>query len=183
MRDKINETCFIFAKYQNYNSKDQFSCIASAMDWIDVGMTNIDKALNELLISKGLETCLKFYQYISCIDIVWSAICQLHRVFIDRKTIPFDRNSDVFQKRYFEKDDNKYFEEIRACFGAHPVELKENKKADTIRKFASWSTHFGKPTEMSVLVYSNIPNYGFNEIKVTVNELKNFMKCVANTYR
>ena len=78
LREKVNETNFILAKYQNYNSKDQWNCICSSMDWLDVGMTNIDKALDELKSSDGLETCMKFYQYICCIDIVWGGICQLH---------------------------------------------------------------------------------------------------------
>ena len=177
LREKVNETNFILAKYQNYNSKDQWNCICSSMDWIDVGMTNIGKALDELKSSDGLETCMKFYQYICCIDIAWGGICQLHRVFINRDTIPFENDSSTFQMKYFDEDDNRYFEEIRSCFGAHPVELKtkkKNKKQEVIRKFASWSTHDGTPTEMSVLLYSNIPNSGFEKVTVTVDELKNF---------
>ena len=88
LREKVNETNFILAKYQNYNSKDQWNCICSSMDWIDVGMTNIGKALDELKSSDGLETCMKFYQYICCIDIVWESIYQLHRVFINPQTVP-----------------------------------------------------------------------------------------------
>ncbi|MBR3918051.1 MAG: hypothetical protein IKJ59_04885 [Clostridia bacterium] len=177
LREKVNETNFILAKYQNYNSKDQWNCICSSMDWIDVGMTNICKALDELKNSDGLETCMKFYQYICCIDMVWGGICQLHRVFINRDTIPFDNDSSVFQMKYFEEDDNRYFEEIRSCFGAHPVELKTkqtSKKQEAIRKFASWSTHYGTPQEMSVLIYSNIPKSRFEEVVVTVEELKSF---------
>jgi hypothetical protein len=147
------------------------------MDWIDVGMTNIGKALDELKSSDGLETCMKFYQYICCIDIAWGGICQLHRVFINRDTIPFENDSSAFQMKYFDEDDNRYFEEIRSCFGAHPVELKikkNNKKQEAIRKFASWSCHYGTSNEMSVLLYSNIPNSGFEKVTVTVDELKNF---------
>ncbi len=177
LREKVNETNFILAKYQNYNSKDQWSCICSSMDWIDVGMTNIGKALDELKNSDGLETCMKFYQYICCIDIVWGGICQLHRVFINCDTIPFENDSSAFQMKYFDEDDNRYFEEIRSCFGAHPVELKTKqtgKKKEVTRKFASWSIHYGTPQEMSVLIYSNIPNSGFEEVIVTVEELKSF---------
>ena len=56
LREKVNETNFILAKYQNYNSKDQWNCICSSMDWLDVGMTNINKAREELNNSKNLET-------------------------------------------------------------------------------------------------------------------------------
>ncbi len=177
LREKVNETNFILAKYQNYNSKDQWNCICSSMDWIDVGMTNIGKALDELKNSDGLETCIKFYQYICCIDIVWGGICQLHRVFINRNTIPFEKDSSAFQMKYFSEDDNRYFEEIRSCFGAHPVELKTKqtgKKKEVTRKFASWSIHYGTPQEMSVLIYSNIPNSKFEEVIVTIEELKSF---------
>lgn len=177
LRDKINETSFILAKYQNYNSKDQWNCITSCMDWIDVGATNINQALDELNRSQGLETCMKFYQYICCIDIVWGGICQLHRVFINRDTIPFENDSSAFQMKCFNEDDNRYFEEIRSCFGAHPVELKTkqpSKKKKGERKFASWSGHFGSPDTMSVLIYSNIPNSKLEEVVVTIDELKNF---------
>lgn len=177
LREKVNKTNFILAKYQNYNSKDQWNCICSSMDWIDVGMTNIGKALDELKSSDGLETCMKFYQYICCIDIVWGGICQLHRVFINRNTIPFEKDSSAFQMKYFCEDDNRYFEEIRSCFGAHPVELKTkqtDKNKEVIRKFASWSIHYGTPQEMSVLIYSNIPNSKFEEVIVTIEELKSF---------
>jgi ABC-type antimicrobial peptide transport system permease subunit len=147
------------------------------MDWLDVGMTNIDKALDELKSSDGLETCMKFYQYICCIDIVWGGICQLHRVFINRDTKPFENDSSAFQMKYFREDDNCYFKEIRSCFGAHPVELKtkkKNKKQEVIRKFASWSCHYGTSNEMSVLLYNNIPDSRFEKVTVTVDELKNF---------
>ena len=77
LREKVNETNFILAKYQNYNSKDQWNCICSSMDWIDVGMTNIGKALDELKNSDGLETCMKFYQYICCFVEVNSLISLL----------------------------------------------------------------------------------------------------------
>lgn len=142
------------------------------MDWIDVGMTNIGQAFDELKKSKGLETCLKFYQYICCIDMVWESICQLHRVFINPKTLPFANQSNIFQRKLFDKDDNNYFKEIRACFGAHSVNL--NSKQEFGLKFASWSIHDGTPTEMSVLLYSNIPNDEFKKVTVTVGELKSF---------
>ena len=177
LREKVNETNFILAKYQNYNSRDQWNCICSSMDWLDVGMTNIDKALDELKSSDGLETCMKFYQYICCIDIVWGGICQLHRVFINRDTKPFENDSSAFQMKYFSEDDNCYFKEIRSCFGAHPVEIKTkqtDKNQEVIRKFASWSIHYGTPQEMSVLIYSNIPNSKFEEVIVTIEELKSF---------
>ncbi len=172
LREKVNETNFILAKYQNYNSRDQWNCICSSMDWLDVGMTNIGKALDELKSSDGLETCIKFYQYICCIDIVWESIYQLHRVFINPQTVPFKNQSNIFQRKIFDKDDNGYFKEIRSCFGAHSVNL--NSRQEFGLKFASWSTHDGTPTEMSVLLYSNIPNSGFEKVTVTVDELKSF---------
>ena len=65
-----------------------------------------------------------------------------------------------------------YFKEIRSCFGAHAVNL--NPRQEFGMKFASWSIHYGTPKEMSVLIYSNIPNSGFEEVIVTVEELKSF---------
>jgi len=174
LREKINETNCILAKYQNYNSKDQWNCICSSMDWIDVGATNINQALDELNRSQGLETCMKFYQYICCIDMAWEGICQLHRIFINPKSIPFKGDSSIFQKIYFQEDDNGYFKEIRACFGAHSVNLDSEQGQKNSRKFASWSGHFGSPDTMSVLIYSNIPDSKLEEVVVTIDELKNF---------
>lgn len=91
--------------------------------------------------------------------------------------MPFENDSSAFQMKYFSEDDNRYFEEIRSCFGAHPVELKTkqtDKNKEVIRKFASWSIHYGTPQEMSVLIYSNIPNSKFEEVIVTIEELKSF---------
>ncbi len=174
LREKVNETSFVLAKYQNNASKDQWGCICSAMDWLDVGMANIETTLDELKNSKGLETCMKFYQYICCIDIVWESICQLHRVFVNPnpKTIPFKNESNIFSREIFNKDDNDYFKEIRACFGAHSVNLNSGQKLGI--KFASWSTNFGNPQTMSILLYSNIPGDKYIQLNVTIDQLQRF---------
>ncbi len=64
--------------------------------------------------------------FIVCIDVLWEAIQQLHRVLLNTENIPFVNEKSVFQHKKFETTDNKYFKTIRACFATHPVNLKDD---------------------------------------------------------
>ncbi len=172
LREKVNSTGYIRAKYENHNGKDEFSVICSVMDWLDVGLTNMDRALEELQHSDRLVRCMKFYQYIWCIDVIWECVCQLQRVFINEK-LPLRGDSSVFNRKYYDKDDNAYFKEIRACFGAHSVKLDEDENG--YRKFASWSGSIDNQ-EFSVSIYSNNPNAEYRQVCVTISELQLFIE-------
>ncbi|MEC0244152.1 hypothetical protein P4H66_30525 [Paenibacillus dokdonensis] len=59
--------------------------------------------------------------------------------------------------------DDAYFSQIRACFGAHPVELKSADgtvpdKKNTDKYFASWSSDVGVEGDYAVYLYSNKPD-------------------------
>ena len=172
LRKEVNSTGYIRAKYENHNGKDEFSVICSVMDWLDVGMANMDRALEELQHSDRLVRCMKFYQYIWCIDVIWECICQLQRVIINEK-LPLKGDSSVFNRKYYDKDDNAYFKEIRACFGAHSVKLDEDENG--YRKFASWSGSIDNQ-EFSVSIYSNNPNAEYRQVCVTISELQLFIE-------
>ena len=64
--------------------------------------------------------------FIVCIDVLWEAIQQLHRVLFNTQEIPFVEEKSVFRHKLFETTDNEYFKTIRACFATHPVNLKDD---------------------------------------------------------
>lgn len=133
-RDQINEDVdFIILKYSNKENKNLWNCICSSMDWITVACDY----LNSLRIDHNNlnHMSMQLYSYLSAIDIIWEAILQLHRVIINKKTIPFTGRTDIFNDKRLSKDDNEFFKQIRAAFGAHPVNMN-----DDIKRFASWTT-------------------------------------------
>lgn len=133
-RKKVNEyNDEIHEKYSDIGGKDLWGCICSAMDWMNVATRYIDYKIQ---YSDNIDIlCMEAYTHISAIDLIWEAIIQLHRVFIDKKTIPFSGDNHVFRDDRLSKDDNEYFKHIRAVFGAHPVNLNDDTK-----RFAAWPT-------------------------------------------
>ena len=169
-RDEVNSDKFVLSKYKMVNGKNQWGCICSAMDWITVAIEYI----MHFHVDKGYIQSMEMYAYISSIDVVWEGIQQLHRVlFHDKKYLPFAGKYECFSNRiYEEKDDNTYFKEIRACFGAHPVNLQgENGE----RLYASWSGNFCGG-EYSVILYSNSPEKPFREMSIYIHELNQFLE-------
>ena len=169
-RDEVNSDKFVLSKYKMVNGKNQWGCICSAMDWITVAIEYI----MHFHVDKGYIQSMEMYAYISSIDVVWEGIQQLHRVlFHDKKYLPFAGKYECFSNRiYEEKDDNTYFKEIRACFGAHPVNLQgENGE----RLYASWSGNFCGGA-YSVILYSNSPEKPFREMSIYIHELNQFLE-------
>lgn len=155
-RDKINDNVdFILRKYKDENDKNLWNCICSAMDWLTVATRYID-AQREY--SSNIDKMsIEVYTFISTIDIVEEAIQQLHRAIINKNTKPFENDNRIFNDTRLSKDDTEYFKHIRAAFGAHPVNLK-----DDIKRFASWPTnHVYTQYDLAVSLYSsekNIPD-------------------------
>ncbi len=122
------------------------------MDWIQIGIAGIDKSILERDNSDSAS--IKFMTFISCIDVMWEGVQQLHRVFFDETRIPYAGKNEIFQQ---DMDDNQYWKEIRAAFTAHPTNLDGHK--DRERRFASWSGGgFGNKGDFCVLIYSNDPD-------------------------
>ena len=170
-RDEVNKDKFVLSTYKSVNGKNQWGCICSAMDWITVAIEYIMHfhANNEDYIQS-----MEMYAYISSIDVVWEGIQQLHRVlFPNARKLPFAGEFKCFSHRIYEnKDDNTYFKEIRACFGAHPVNLQgENGE----RLYASWSGNF-YGGGYSVILYSNSPEKPFKEMSIYMHELNHFLE-------
>lgn len=101
---------------------------------------------------------LNVLQLITTYDIVLQSIEQLLRVF-DMEH-PLKKDDSVFNAAV---PDDAYFAQIRACFGAHPVDLRSaDGTKSTDKYFASWSSDvsssIGGDGEYSVYLYSNNPD-------------------------
>lgn len=150
------------------------------MDWLSVST----KCLNNgdfRSINNGLSDSGRFYYYISLIDIILEAIKQLHRIFVNKDTIPFNDGTVIFKNQPQElnlETDYAFFKTIKACFGAHSVNLKIN---DNNEKYcASWSGQFGNSGEMRVGLYPLIPGRKATIwFDISYKDLKHFLiKCM-----
>lgn len=169
-RDEVNQDKFVGSKYIRINGKNQWGCICASMDWITEG---IEYLQNVHITERGLSS-MEMYAYISAIDVVWEGIQQLRRVLYPYlRDLPFSGEYECFQNRLFDKkDDNNYFKEIRACFGAHPVNLQgENAQ----RLFAGWAGSFDGD-EYSVLLYSSSPDEPYRKMTIFMHELNAFLE-------
>ena len=166
-RDKINEHDLILHIYRNYNGKNKWNVICSAMDWIQVGVAGVDTSTLEYTNTD--QASVKVITFLSCIDVMWEGIQQLHRVFYDTTDIPFIGDKSIFKKVI---DDNRYWKEIRAAFAAHPTNLDGTDKGE--KRFASWSGGFGCSGDFSVIVYSNDPNKNHEFFDISFKEIMEF---------
>lgn len=167
-RDKINEYDLILHIFRNYNGKNKWNVICSAMDWIQVGVSGVDSSILERTNTD--QASVKMITFLSCIDVMWEGIQQLHRVFFDTTEIPFTNDKSVFKK---DLDDNRYWKEIRAAFAAHPTNLDGTVKGE--KRFASWSGGgFGKSGDFSVIIYSNDPQKDYVHFDINFNEIMDF---------
>ncbi|MEL9819564.1 hypothetical protein J4W95_13355, partial [Escherichia coli] len=141
-RDVVNERDFVYSYFINRNGKNQFSPICSCMDWITVSVRYL---MNIPEISEDIDIkAMQIYTIISSIDIIVEAVRQLHRIIESDNNFmkwPFKGSVDIFKDKIHylsHEDDDSYFKSIRAIFGAHPTNLKNNYGE---RLFASWP-HF-----------------------------------------
>lgn len=172
-RDKVNENDFVLFKYKNVEDKNQWNCICSAMDWITVAVEYISKYK-----IKTQTSSIEVYSYISSIDIVWEAIIQLNRVIFQTTKVPFSKDKTCFSNNIFNQTDNIYFKTIRACFGAHPVNLSDptNPKNEKKKRYACWSgNHFGDG-DFSVYLYSNQTNEENILLSIYFNQINDFFE-------
>lgn len=167
-RNKVNENSFVLFKYQNTKNRNKWGCVCSAMDWITI-------ASDHLVNRADLDSSIGVYTYISCIDIIVEAIQQLYRVFFSTDKIIFHNDCDCFAKNKFKQTDNEYFSTIRACFGAHPVDLNEPTKSEdrSLRRFASWPVKVGIG-DYTVILYSNQPDEEFIFLNISFSQLNKY---------
>ncbi|WP_079913019.1 hypothetical protein [Paenibacillus sp. 32352] len=147
---------FLINTYSNYNGKNLWSLICSAKDWLSVSVNGLPYI--DLSHSHDDVRSLNVLQLITTYDIVLQSIEQLHRVFDIEH--PLEKDNSVFKSAV---PDDAYFAQIRACFGAHPVDLRSaDGTKSTDKYFASWSSDvsssIGDNDDYSVYLYSNNPD-------------------------
>ena len=180
-RERVNRHDFVLNKYRDYNGKNLWGCICSAMDWITVAVSFFEAhPTPEITADNDDLSSVNVYTYISCIDMVFEAVKQLHKIFVNPNGIPFHGEKTVFKKNIYCEDDNRYFKMLRACFGAHPVDLKDYfSKPEKEQRFASWSGGHFSSQDYGVILYSITPGEQDIPLDVDFEELGAFL---ARTY-
>lgn len=133
-RDLVNSNSgFVYQIFKDKDGKNLFHLVCSCMDWISVSARHLENAPE---FDSNIDVkCMQLYSFISSIDLISQSVTQLHRVFVNEKTEPFKGDKNCFKNRLFEnEDDDRYFKTLRACFGAHPTDLRQNGS----KRFASW---------------------------------------------
>lgn len=124
--DSLNK--FINGEYQddillflNKNYKDdKWSIICAVMHWFNV----VKSYLNSECILKENTPDYNWgnvYLYICAVDIITKGINDLNKILTKDNKHLFCGENDIFNDDTL--DDNKYFQNIRAIFGAHPTDL------------------------------------------------------------
>lgn len=105
-RERVNENYFVLHIYKNVNGKNKWNCICSAMDWISVSVHYLcSERVLHLSKDENMTT-----------------------------NIPFTEEKKIFCNNQFSMDDNNFFKTVRACFGAHPVNLYDTFNVDVLKK-------------------------------------------------
>ncbi|MGL6187316.1 MAG: hypothetical protein ACRC1T_18240 [Clostridium chrysemydis] len=179
-RDYINSNIsYIEKKYIYDNSKNLFNCICSCMDWIEVSRDTIN-SFNYDPDKFDNKACMDIYSYISAIDIINESVNQLNRVFKLTNKLIFNNDTTIF-KNSLSLDDNNHFKELRAAFGAHPVNLK-NKENCEIKYFASWpiKSMFDDTFDLYCNLYINLKDSPDKKIGFKFEDLEKFVQIRYN---
>ena len=172
-RKNVNSNSgFVYQTYHNINGKNLWGLICSCMDWISVAIRFLSKHPR---FHKDIDVrVMQLYSYISAIDIVFEAINQLDRAILKSSQIPFDGKSAVFKNNILGLDDNNYFKEIRAMFGAHPVNLNHKDKK---KWYASWPYDLFTTNKsfFEIMLYSNQIGEKDLTFNVNINDLNSFL--------
>lgn len=171
-RERVEKNDFVLHVYKNKGGKNKWNCICSAMDWISVSVHYLCSERVLHITKDENMNSVEVDTFLSCIDILWESIQQLHRVFHDTKDIPFVNEKKIFNNNQFSRDDNNFFKTVRACFGAHPVNLYDTFSGTSKeRRFASWSGSFGRKDTFSVKLYGSVQSSHEMFFDINYNEL------------
>jgi hypothetical protein len=172
-RETVNSNSgFVFHLYHSKEGNNYWNIICSCMDWISVSVRFLSK---DIVPDENVDVrVMQFFSVISAIDIVFESVVQLHRVIYQNNKIPFKGIHEIFKGNKLELDDNDYFKEIRAMFGAHPVNLKGQGNQ---KWFACWPyDHLTtNKTTFELRLYSNKVGVRDLTFGVHINELQNFL--------
>ncbi|TDO97202.1 hypothetical protein [Marinomonas balearica] len=171
-RDLVNSNSkFVYQIYKDKGGKNLFHLVCSCMDWISVSVRHLE---NVAEFDSNIDVkCMQVYSLISSIDLISESVTQLHRVFVNEKTVPFKNEKSCFRNRLIEnEDDNTYFTTLRACFGAHSVSLNQSGS----KRFASWPFKSRLTSaDLTVHLYSREVNEQDLTLNLYINELLEFL--------
>jgi len=176
-RERVNRRYFVYNKYLNYEGKNKWSIICSSMDWISVAISYLEKHPIPEKDQNDNIYSVNVFTYISCVDMVLEAVKQLNAVLTgENKKYPFDGVKTIFKNNLYCADDNKYFKTIRACFGAHSVNLNDYfSSSEMEHRYASWSGDVVTKGDYSVFLYSNIPGKDMLRFDIYFSEIAEFL--------
>ena len=138
-RTWVNSNKYCLWKYRG-ERVGCWHCLCSAMDWITVAIDYLSEAETNHL-EEPRSNAGKAFMYIMHIGMLKEGVEQLHRVVFDTPDTVFKEDNDIFPGNQFGQSDSEWFETLRACFGAHPVNLKNPKEPKNKKRhyYASWS--------------------------------------------
>lgn len=179
---------FVHHHYLVTNERNGWSCICSAMDWLTEAVDALPE-FQKRARGRGARW-IDLYGLISCIDVTMDATEQLHRCVFQRggkpAEFPFPAKGIFSKPTGFESlSDRKFFKELRAGFGAHPVNMEDSENTvspkERARRFASWvlsSERFQMlgDFDFSVRLYSSVKGVEDIHLGVKVSELEEFCK-------
>jgi hypothetical protein len=164
-RKKVNShSSYVYNKYRDIDNKNHWNLICSCMDWITVSVKFLTTEIN---YDKDIDVrVMGLFSVISAIDIIVESINQLHRVLCNTQELPFTGENEIFLNNQLALSDNEYFKELRAMFGAHPVNLKHKNGKHW---FASWPHEpFSSQNNIfEIRLYSN--QVGINDLSFGIN--------------
>jgi hypothetical protein len=172
-RKEVNEyqTGFI-SKMRNVDGNNEFNRICSSMDWIEINVINYNEMFKKMEYGRN---SLDSLYYIMMVDAILQGIKGLHKALgikydsenrkfflkkADSKKIKYDfksyeminaEDSELFDS--IDKDDD-YFSKIRACFGAHVVDIS-SKKGNDNKYFSSWTGNILASWTWTVFLYNS----------------------------
>lgn len=136
------------------------------MDWITVAVDEIDFHPKLHLFGSNHGTTMQILSLLMQVALIKEGIEQLHRVLYETTEVYLKEDKTVWANNPFGQTDNEYFETLRSCFGAHPVNLKGFKQNDAENKrFASWP--FVGLGEFEVILYPQ--KTGGEDISISIS--------------
>lgn len=182
---------FLILNYFENSDKDYWSLIVSSCQWIQVAesvLENVEDIRGDINIKS-----FNFFSYIFAIDMMWEAIKKFNSVINQNENLPFKGENVVFRNKLslleFE-DDNHYFKTLRACFGAHSVDLNfriNPTLRESDRFYASWPNDAiqlisDDNSDFSVMLWPQDKNHSQSTyfIGASINELNEFIQIRYN---
>jgi len=173
-RDKANEYDYCRNHYSNVDGKNKWNCICSAMDWITVAVSDIHFYPSLLPFGECDETTIHVLNLFMRIAIIKEGIEQLHRVFMNTNEVYRNDEKNIWIDNPYANTDNEYFETLRACFAAHPINLKKiNGCEKDILWYASWP-HTTKQADLAIILGSNITGMEHITINIKFSDLEKY---------